>query len=189
MNRIRGVWYSEANIDESNLILYRYDQRKLVQRNKRPPKPPTPPPAPYKPRPTPPKTKVVTNVPNSMLPVQNKTLQSYVAMYNDAVQKHKMDTFELLKQSAARGEKSVSVAAIGEARKVNVAVMRRANANILKHSGKQFRKEQEVTAALSQAETEAVQLYIAEAQKKKNEVAASKESTEAEVAASPTYKR
>lgn len=110
-------------------------------------------------------------------------------MYNEAVQKHKMDTFELLKQSAARGEKSVSVAAIGEARKVNVAVMRRANANILKHSGKQFRKEQEVTAALSRAEAEAVQLYIAEAQKKKNEVAASKESTEAEVAASPTYKR
>jgi hypothetical protein len=189
VNRIRGIWYSEANIDESNLILYRYDQRKLVQRNKRPPKPPTPPPAPYKPRPTPPKAKVVANVPNSMLPVQSKALQSYVAMYNEAVQKHKMDTFELLKQSAARGEKSVSVAAIGEARKVNVAVMRRANANILKHSGKQFHKEQEVTAALSRAESEAVQLYIADAQKKKNDAAASKESTEAEVAASPTYKK
>ena len=143
-----------------------------------------PPPAPYKPRPTPLKAK---NIWNSILPVQSKALQSYIAMYNEAVQKHKKDTFKLLKQGAARGEKSVSVAAIGEARKVNVAVMRRANANILKHSGKQFCKEQEVTAALSRAEAEAVQLYIAEAQKKKNEVAASKESTEAEVAASPTY--
>ena len=173
VNRIRGIWYSEANIDESNLVLYRFDQRKLAQQGKRPPKPPTPPPAPYKPGPTPAKAKVATaTVPNSMLPSQSKAIQSYESMYNEALQKHKIDTFELLKKSAAKGEKSVSVAAIGEARKVNVAVMRRANANMMKHSGK-YRKEQEITAALSRAEGEAVQLYIAEAQKKRKEAASS----------------
>ena len=116
---------------------------------------------------------VTTTVANSTL---SETVQSYEAMYNDAVEKHKMDTLKLLKESAAKGEESVSVAAMGEARKVNIAAMQRANESILKHNGKQdtsHRNDVEVHAALSRAENDAVQLYITDAQKKKNEAALS----------------
>ena len=175
MNRIRGLWYSEANIDEHNLILYRFDKRKAAQYNKRPkvfPKPPAPAPAPapvYKTGPTPPKKRVAA-VPNTTQVRVNQSLpgssnsQPYETMFTRALEKHKMDTVKLLKESAARGDKSVSVAAIGEARKENVAVMRRANALMLKLRGK-HRTETEITAAVSKAESDAVQVYIADARK------------------------
>ena len=88
-------------------------------------------------------------------------------MFKGALEKHKLDTVKLLMESAARGEKSVSIAAIGEARKQNVAMMRHANTMSLKKGGK-HRTEQEITAALSKAEQDAVQLYIVEARKKKS---------------------
>ena len=182
VNRIRGLWYSEANIDEHNLILYRFDKRRAAQYNKRPkvfPKPPAPaPPAPApapvcKTGPTPPKTRVAA-VPNATqvrvnqsLPQGNSNSQSYETMFTRALEKHKMDTFKLLKESADRGEKSVSIAAIGEARKENVAVMRRANALMLKFGGR-HRTEAQLTAALSKAESDAVQVYIADARKKRS---------------------
>jgi hypothetical protein len=111
-----------------------------------------------------------TAAPNS---TPSETVQSYEVMYNEAVEKHKMDTLKLMKESAAKGEGSVSVDAMGEAR--NIAAMQRAS--ILKHNGKQgtsHRNDVEVHAALSQAENDAVQLYIADAQKKKEEAALSK---------------
>ncbi len=116
-----------------------------------------------------------TAVPNS---TPSEPVQSYEAMYNEAVEKHKMDALKLLKESAAKREESVSVAAIGEARKVNIAAMQRANASILMHNGKQDTSHrndlEEVHAALSRAENDAVKLYIADAQKKKEEAASSK---------------
>ena len=115
---------------------------------------------------------VTTAVANATL---SETVQSYEAMYNEAVEKHKMDTLKLLKESAAKGEESVSVPAMEEARKVNIAAMQRANASILKHNGKQetsHRNDVEVHAALSRAENDAVQLYITDAQKKKKKEAA-----------------
>jgi hypothetical protein len=173
VNRIRGLWYSEANIDENNLILYRFDKRKATQHNKRPkvfPKPKPPAPAPtYKPGITPPKAKVSYVPPNSMQAnsaLPQGTGQSYDTMFKQALEKHKLDTVELLKQSAANGEKSVSISAIGEARKENVAVMRRAN-TLGSNDGDKHRTEQEITAALSKAEGDAVQMYIVEARKKK----------------------
>jgi len=124
-----------------------------------------------------PKVKVATAAASNSTP--SETVQCYEAMYNEAVEKHKMDTLKLLKESAAKGEESVSVAAIGEARKVNIAAMQRANASILMHNGKQgttsHRNDvEEVHAALSRAENDAVKLYIADAQKKKEEAASSK---------------
>ena len=101
---------------------------------------------------------------NSALP--QGTGQSYDTMFKQALEKHKLDTVELLKQSAANGEKSVSISAIGEARKENVAVMRRAN-TLGSNDGDKHRTEQEITAALSKAEGDAVQMYIVEARKKK----------------------
>jgi hypothetical protein len=163
VNRIRGLWYSETNIDESNLILYRFDKRRQAQQNKRPPKPSAP--VISKPAPTPPKATAAPDL-NSMLPSQ-KMGKSYEAMFNEALNKHKIDTFELLKQSAAKGEKSVSVAAIGEARKANATVMRHANSMILKQGGK-HRTDQEMKEELSSAENKAVQMYIANARKKKS---------------------
>jgi len=173
VNRVRGLWYSEANIDEHNLILHRFDKRRAAQHNKRPkvfPKPPAPEPAPAPAPPAPPKKKISV-VPNSTQVRVNQSLpqgnrQSYETMFTGALAQHKLDTVKLLKESAAKGEKSVSIAAIGEARKENVAVMRRANTFALKFGGK-HRTEQEITAALSKAENDAVQLYIAEARKKK----------------------
>ena len=190
VNRIRGLWYSEANIDEHNLIYYRFDKRRAAQHNKRPkvfPKPPPPEPAPQKPQPAPapapiqkqkiappPPKKKVSAVPkstqvrvNHSLPQPQGNNQSYETMMSAALEKHKIDTVKLLKESAARGEKSVSIGAIGEARKENVAVMRRANTLLLKFGGK-HRTESEITKALSKAESDAVQMYIADARKKRS---------------------
>jgi len=149
-----------------------------MQQNRRPkefPKPPAPAPAPApvtKPAPTPPKAKV-SSVPNSGQ-VRNPnsvalpTGQSHESMFRGAVEKHKLDTVKLLTESAAKGEKSVSIAAIGKARKVNIAMMRHANDMALKQRGGKHRTEQEITAALSKAENDAVQLYIVEARKKQS---------------------
>lgn len=57
----------------------------------------------------------------------SETVQSYGIMCNEAVEK--------LKESATKGEESVSRFCDWEARKV-IAAMRRANASILKHNGK-----------------------------------------------------
>lgn len=112
-----------------------------------------------------PKTKIAPTAVSNSTP--SETVQSYEAMYNEAVEKHKMDTLKLLKESAARGEKSVSVAAMGEARKVNIAAMSRANASNTSH-----RNDVELHAALTRAEGDAVHLYIADAQEKKRKEAA-----------------
>ncbi len=185
VNRIRGLWYSEATIDEHNLIYYRFDKRRAAQHNKRPkvfPKPPAPAPAPQPaPAPTPahkigptPAKKKFSPAPNTTqvrvnhaLPQPQGNNQSYETMFSAALEKHKMDTAKLLKESAARGEKSVSIGAIGEARKENVAVMRRANTLLLRFGGK-HRTEAEITKALSKAENDAVQLYIADARKNRS---------------------
>ena len=100
---------------------------------------------------------------NESLPKDNS--HSYEAMFTAALEKHKMDTVKLLKDSAARGEKSVSVTAIGEARKENVAGIRRANALMSKFIGRLYRTEPQITAELSRAESDAVQVYIADAKK------------------------
>ena len=164
VNRIRGLWYSEANIDESNLILYRFDKRKAAQYNKRPkvfPKPPAPAPTPSKKRVAAGSNGTQVRV-NQSLPRNNPNNPlSYEAMFTAALERHRMDTVTLLKESAARGEKSVSVAAIGEARK-------RANALMLKFMGRLYRTEPQITAELSKAESDAVQVYIADAKKKRS---------------------
>ena len=102
---------------------------------------------------------------NESLPKGNS--HSYEAMFTVALEKHKMDTVKLLKESAARGERSVSVTAIGEARTENVAVMRRANALMSKFMGRLYRTEPQITAELSRAESDAVQVYIADAETKR----------------------
>ena len=186
INRVRGQWYSESVVDEQNLTLFRYEKRKVAQLNKRQkefpkpaaPKPvqapaPAPVPAPvHKPRPAPPK-KRVSAAPNSTkvrinhaLPQEDRR-KSYETLYYGAKEKHKLDTFELLKQSAAKGEKRVSVAKMGEARKVNIAKMRRANA-MLSSCGGKHRTDAELTAALSRAESDAIKLYMEDATAKRN---------------------
>ena len=102
---------------------------------------------------------------NESLPKDDS--HSYEAMFTAALEKHKMDTVKLLEESAARGEKSVSVNAIGEARKENVAVMRRANSLMSNFIGRIYRTEPQITAELSRAESDAVQVYIADAETKR----------------------
>ncbi|KAL7431065.1 hypothetical protein ACHAXM_002503 [Skeletonema potamos] len=81
------------------------------------------------------------------------TRQSPETMFEEALEKHKAETFKLLAQAKARGEDRVSDVAIGEVRNNTVDAMRRENPLI---------SWQEMMEALSRAENHARQSYILE---------------------------
>jgi len=69
----------------------------------------------------------------------------------DTLERHKADVVKLLRESASKGEKVVSVVAIVEARKKNFAVIQRAHP---------FIDDQEMTTAFSRAENDAHREYV-----------------------------
>jgi len=69
----------------------------------------------------------------------------------DTLERHKADVVELLRESASKGEKVVSVVAIVEARKKNFAVIQRVHP---------FIDDQQMTTAFSRAENDAHREYV-----------------------------
>eukprot|EP00985_Skeletonema_marinoi_P014767 scaffold7522_cov202-Skeletonema_marinoi.AAC.22 len=69
----------------------------------------------------------------------------------DTLERHKADVVELLRKSASKGEKVVSVVAIVEARKKNFAVIQRVHP---------FIDDQQMTTAFSRAENDAHREYV-----------------------------
>ena len=82
---------------------------------------------------------------------EEATRQSNEATFEEALEKHKTDTVELLKQAATKGENRVCIVAMGEVRKNTSDVMQRANPLITR---------QEISIAFSKAENDAVQMYV-----------------------------
>lgn len=83
--------------------------------------------------------------------------------FEAACRKHCTDTKVLLKASAARGDASVSPEKMAERRSKNLAAMRATNLQAHK-TGAKLMSEQELTQRMSEAESEAVKLYLKELQ-------------------------
>jgi hypothetical protein len=88
----------------------------------------------------------------------NDSQANFQLMFEGAVEKHKTCTMELITRSVEKRVKSVSLSVIEEARRATRYMMQRANTFILKHGGKPYSNE-EIAAALSKAEKDAVQMY------------------------------
>ena len=87
--------------------------------------------------------------------------------FQAAFDNHQADTVSLLRESAARGEKSVPTDSMTRTRAKNMAAVRAANFLIHQLGGRNL-NETELTNKLAQAEAAAVKLYVAELKKTLN---------------------
>ncbi|KAL7535775.1 hypothetical protein ACHAXR_009233 [Thalassiosira sp. AJA248-18] len=102
--------------------------------------------------------------PPAKKPKDTSVIKQKELEFQATVNKHRDETFRLLKASAGRGEKSVPTATMAEARSKNLATMRAANLLAKRAGGKKL-SENELTKLMAKAEQDAIQLYVMEMQK------------------------
>eukprot|EP00986_Skeletonema_menzelii_P012033 scaffold6418_cov120-Skeletonema_menzelii.AAC.1 len=81
----------------------------------------------------------------------NQNVDNITEAFQEALEKHKTDIFNLVREAASRGEKMVSEGAVVQTRMNNLAELKRARPLI---------SNEEITAALSKAESDAHRAYV-----------------------------
>mmetsp|Transcript_27864 Transcript_27864/g.50400 ORF Transcript_27864/g.50400 Transcript_27864/m.50400 type:complete len:378 (+) Transcript_27864:96-1229(+) len=93
--------------------------------------------------------------------VQGKAREKHVAEFEAAVNKHRDETFQLLRESAMKGESSISTEKMAATRTKNIFLMRAANLMVCQFGGMEL-CEAKLTTLLSNAENEVLTLYVPE---------------------------
>ena len=106
--------------------------------------------------------------PHSKISKDMGLVKKYESMFELAMQNHRIDTFNLLKQSSERGESSVPTDTMTATRKKNMDTMRIAAQFAHTHGGKNM-KESDLTRSLAKAEGDAVSTYVKEMTSQKNQ--------------------
>lgn len=184
----RGCWHSEASVDLSALVEYRFELRrnslekerlarerkkqeikkqqdikskaapKQIIKKRKAPSSSTNPSPPVK------KPHVVNppaKTPNVQTPISLKQKE-----FEANVKKHRDDTLRLLKISAAKGEASVCPLKMTDVRSRSIAAMRAANHHVALVGGRKL-SDVELTGYVQKAEQEALTLYVQEMQRQK----------------------
>ena len=156
----RGCWYSEEKVDLHALIEHRVEQKRpRVEKKEQQVS------GAGTKRKLPPTSTYSMPSPNRLSPNRSNNADMMAELeseFQETVDRHRDETRRLLKASAARGEASVPLNKIEEARSKSMSVMNAANLLLCEFVGHMRCRlsEVELTALMAKAEADAVQLYI-----------------------------